>query len=144
MDERLAQAAVVAGILRPLTDKEWIPTRQFRWALNVVSSIHGEEVASEIDRMAYAMRSKQTWLLSPPPARDLDRRTKKDQREIGGLTPVQKSIVSEGNDVLSSRVRQWRLYVRAAKGKVGRTSGLRLKGVKPGVIYYAFKSEDGY
>jgi len=118
IDERLAQAAVIAGVLRPLAAENWIPTKQFQWTLSVVASIHGDEAASKIDRMAYAMRPKRTWHLSPPSEQLLRHPAKGAWRDIGGLTPLQRKVVG-GRDVPWNK--EW-LYTKAAKDTIRRSS----------------------
>jgi len=112
MDERLARAAVVAGVLRYLTAEEWIPTKQFQWALKVVTSIHGEEAANEIDQLAYRMRPKRTWKLSSPPEKTPHQTVKRHWRDLEGLTPLKRKLIGEGRDVPENR--EW-LYTRAAR-----------------------------
>lgn len=52
----MAKAFVKAGVIRPLQDGQPVHTVKFRWILNIVRELEGEEVADQLDRMVWDWR----------------------------------------------------------------------------------------
>jgi hypothetical protein len=53
-----ARALVHAAVTRPLSEARSISTHRFVWLLRIIQRVEGQEVASDIDRLAYEWREK--------------------------------------------------------------------------------------
>lgn len=84
----ISKALMVAGVIRPLQDSQWVSTVKLSWILKIVSEVEGDEVASKIDELVYVWRGE----IHRKQARmNLEMQLK---REIGFLPPEVEEVIT--------------------------------------------------
>lgn len=84
----MSRALTIAGVVRPLQEGNWLSTMKFRWILNVVNEVEGEEIARGIDELGYKWRTEVLRTMRIRKARE-------QQQERMGLVvprPVRKRL----------------------------------------------------
>ncbi|KAI7124776.1 hypothetical protein KC324_g17787 [Hortaea werneckii] len=81
----LSRSLVQAGLLRPLTERKFLPLEQTRFVLGLVSRLEGPQVAESLDRLVWdARQGNRIPGTAAAALGDVDRRREaEDQRLVG-------------------------------------------------------------